>query len=103
MIAVVHLEPGLGWMVSPLLLLLFGKYLEVGSTPGAILLRNTGPRKRSDIRSDTLKNAKRVEELKVGDSERRKGRRPREYRSRQHSRRYITAEDKAMLKIRLKA
>ena len=37
--------------------------------------RKTKPSQRSDIMPDTLKNAKSVEELKLGDSERRKGRR----------------------------
>ena len=49
-------------------------YLAAGSTPGAISLGNTKPLYRSDIRPDTLKNVKSVEELKVGDSDRRKDR-----------------------------
>ena len=61
-----------------LFLLLVGKYLAASSTPGAITLRNTEPRSRSHRRPDTLKKAKSVEGLKVGESERRRDRRARE-------------------------
>ena len=57
--------------------ILFGEYLAAGSTPGAISLQIRKPRKRSDMRPDTLKNAKSVEELKVRDAEMRRDRRSR--------------------------